>query len=156
MKCLLKASVIIMIALMACDTSVIVPEHDHGEHSHPVPDRDINATILMNKIVDDLAENRKAAISRYKGEVVIVRARIEKVVVLEDDFFGTTDIYVLLENRRNVVFYIDVSLIPNGKQLFKVGQTYTFTLFIADLDYSSFWGSLAVLSRIDKREDRSE
>ena len=99
-------------------------------------DDTIAATDLMYEIIDDTIENWLRAEKKYVWQTVTIRATVKEVEDVGE--FLPWDkprpiIWVHLENRRNFPFYMNVSSVPDWKNSFKVGQTYTFTVRIENI-----------------------
>ena len=152
MKYLIIATFLMIAFLIACETSLLEHDHPVPEHSHPVledpndPDLDdllklidnaIEATNLMYEIIDSALENSREAHDRYFRKTVTIRATVKEVeevlIHLQGGGFAPPVIWVRLENIRNFPFYMDVSSVQDWKNSFKVGQTYTFTVFIENI-----------------------
>ena len=101
----------------------------------PQEDIDIDAIIdakgTFEGIIDEAIESWFRADEKYKFKTVTIRATIENYVELDGMFEGV--VWVFLENRRDYLFIMDVSHVPNWQDIFKIDRTATFTVRITNI-----------------------
>ena len=101
----------------------------------PQEDIDIDAIIdakgTFEGIIDEAIESWFRANEKYEFKTVTIRATIENYVELDGIFEGV--VWVFLENRRDYLFIMDVSHVPNWQDIFKINRAATFTVRITNI-----------------------